>query len=195
MIDHMDSPPANLPPAPLDRPVVIYDGACAYCRRQIDRIRRRDADDVFAYVPRQTPGLEQRFPARVCYHKGYNEELAHVIEAAADMLLMPSRYEPCGLNQMFSLRYGTIPIVRRTGGLADSVRPFDPETCEGTGFVFEHFTADGLRYALRLALETYLDRKAWSQLMQNAMGEDFSWERQARRYLELYSKLAGNGTR
>ena len=133
--------------------------------------------------------LQQRFPARVVFHQGHNNELAHLIEAGADMLLMPSRYEPCGLNQMFSLRYGTIPIVRRTGGLADTVRPYDPDSGEGTGFVFENFTPDGLRWALKQALRTYSDRPAWKQLMANAMAENFSWETQAKRYVEAYSWL------
>jgi starch synthase len=134
--------------------------------------------------------LQQRFPGRVVFHRGHNDELAHLIEAGADMLLMPSKYEPCGLNQMFSLRYGTIPIVRRTGGLADTVRPYDPGSGEGTGFVFEDFAPDGLRWALERALRTYSDRAAWKQLMSNAMAENFSWETQADHYVEAYSWLA-----
>ena len=133
--------------------------------------------------------LQQRFPGRVVFHRGHNNELAHVIEAGADMLLMPSKYEPCGLNQMFSLRYGTIPIVRRTGGLADTVRLFDPQTGQGTGFVFEDFTPDGLRWAIDLALRAYDDRPTWKRLMANAMAENFSWETQAHHYVEIYSWL------
>ncbi len=85
--------------------------------------------------------LQQRFPGRVVFYSGYSEELAHFIEAAADMFLMPSLYEPCGLNQMYSLKYGTVPVVRRTGGLADSVQHFDPATGQGTGIVFNDFDA------------------------------------------------------
>jgi len=133
--------------------------------------------------------LQRGFPARACYHRGYHDELAHVIEAGSDMLLMPSRYEPCGLNQMFGMRYGTLPIVRRTGGLADSVKPVDVSTGQGTGFVFEHFTPGALRWALDLALETWRDRPLWGRLMRNAMREDFAWEIQARPYEELYRKL------
>ncbi len=133
--------------------------------------------------------LAQSFPGGAFYHGGYSDELAHLIEAAADIFLMPSMYEPCGLNQMFSLRYGTIPVVRKTGGLADSVEHFDPRSGEGTGFVFEHFTEDGLRWALRLALSTFRDRRAWEQLVNNAMSRNFSWEVQAKRYIELYSGL------
>lgn len=134
--------------------------------------------------------LTQSFPGSAFYHGGYSEELAHLIEAAADIFLMPSQYEPCGLNQMFSLRYGTIPVVRKTGGLADSVEHFDPQSGEGTGFVFEHFTDDGLRWALRLALSTFRDRASWSQLMNNAMTRNFSWKVQAKSYIELYSGLS-----
>jgi starch synthase len=133
--------------------------------------------------------LEQRFPGRAFYHCGYSDELAHLIEASADMFLMPSRYEPCGLNQMFSLKYGTVPIVRKTGGLADSVTPFKRETADGTGFVFEHLNSDGLRWALRLALETYSDRPLWRQLMSNGMLQDFSWKKQARLYEELFTSV------
>ena len=88
--------------------------------------------------------LARSFPARVHFHRGYDDELAHWIEAASDMFLMPSRYEPCGLNQMYSLRYGTVPIVRRTGGLADSVEHFNPESGTGTGVVFNDFDAPAL---------------------------------------------------
>jgi starch synthase len=133
--------------------------------------------------------LQRAFPRRVCYHRGYHDELAHVIEAASDMLLMPSRYEPCGLNQMFGMRYGTLPIVRRTGGLADSVKAVDLSTGEGTGFVFEHFNPDALRWALDRALATWRDRGLWGRLMRNAMHEDFAWEVRARPYEELYRKL------
>ena len=101
---------------------------------------------------------------------GYNEPLAHRIEAGADIFLMPSRYEPCGLNQMYSLRYGTVPIVRKTGGLADTVEPFDPAAGAGTGFVFDHFTAEGLDWALRYALWLYReDREAWTRMSQRGM--------------------------
>ena len=111
-----------------------------------------------------------------------------MIEAASDMILMPSRYEPCGLNQMFSLKYGTIPIVRRTGGLADTVAQYDGAG-NGTGFVFEHLTADGLGWALDAALRTYAAPDHWRVLMKNAMSADFSWDVQAQRYGELYEKM------
>jgi starch synthase len=134
-------------------------------------------------------GLAARHPRRVALRRGHDEELAHLIEAGADIILMPSRYEPCGLNQMFSLRYGTIPIVRRTGGLADSVEPFDPLTGEGTGFVFDEFTPLALRGAMEQALRIYRDKAAWRRLMSNAMSRDFSWKAQAGKYVDLYERL------
>ncbi|MEJ2602191.1 MAG: glycogen synthase [Gammaproteobacteria bacterium] len=133
--------------------------------------------------------IAERYRGRVFFHCGYSEVLAHRIEAAADMFLMPSAFEPCGLNQMYSLRYGTVPIVRATGGLADSVHPFDPDSGEGTGIVFEHFDAGGLRWALETALALYEDRAAWRKLQRNGMREDFSWERQTARYVALFREL------
>lgn len=133
--------------------------------------------------------LQQTFPGRACYHGGYHNELAHVVEAASDMILMPSRYEPCGLNQMFGLRYGTIPIVRKTGGLADSVELVNGSG-QGTGFVFENFGPVALRWALEAALELYADREAWRAVVANAMAKNYSWEVQAEYYLELYEQLA-----
>ena len=133
--------------------------------------------------------LQRRFPERVCFYRGFSNELAHWIEAAADLFLMPSRYEPCGLNQMYSLKYGTVPIVRKTGGLADSVRPFDPATGDGTGIVFDHYTTDGVRWALDAALRLYRDLDAWRVVVTNGMAEDFSWEQQAGRYVAIYRQL------
>ena len=143
--------------------------------------------DIEAFFAR----LEREFPGRAVYYRGYSDELAHLVEAGADLFVMPSRYEPCGLNQMFSLRYGTVPVVRRTGGLADTVEPYDPATDRGTGFVFEHYTADGLAWALRFALATFRDRAAWTRLMRRGMSRDYSWETQVRRYVEAYAWLAG----
>jgi starch synthase len=140
--------------------------------------------------------LQQRFPGRVVFYSGYSEELAHRIEAAADLFLMPSLYEPCGLNQMYSLKYGTVPIVRRTGGLADSVRHFDPATGQGTGIVFNDFDAGGLRWALATALEWYGQPALWRRLVLNGMAEDFSWDRQVEAYDALYERVlspAGQG--
>jgi len=135
--------------------------------------------------------LERRFPGKAWFYRGYNEKLAHQIEAGADIFLMPSKFEPCGLNQMYSLRYGTPPVVRKTGGLADTVEPFDPATGQGTGFVFEHFTAVGLGWALDMALNAYRHPLLWQRLMASGMSKDFSWEIQGKEYVELYQRLAG----
>jgi starch synthase len=135
--------------------------------------------------------LQQRFPGRAVFYSGYSEELAHFIEAAADIFLMPSMYEPCGLNQMYSLKYGTVPIVRRTGGLADSVRQFDPSSGQGTGVLFNDFDAGGVRWALATALEWFGQPGLWQRLVLNGMAEDFSWEKQVGAYEALYRQLSG----
>jgi starch synthase len=135
--------------------------------------------------------LAGTFPGRVAFYRGYSNRLAHWIEAGADMFLMPSLYEPCGLNQMYSLRYGTIPIVRETGGLADSVRLYDPATRKGDGIVFRDFNEWGLGWAIGAALDLYTDRPAWRRMMQNGMAKDFSWERQGQEYVDLFRRLIG----
>lgn len=131
-------------------------------------------------------GLQRRFADRVVFHRGYHEELSHLIEAACDIFLMPSLYEPCGLNQMYSLKYGTVPIVRRTGGLADSVQMWDPATRQGTGIVFNDFDVPAITWALHTALDLFKDTDAWQQLMRNGMAQDFSWDAQGAQYVELY---------
>ena len=133
--------------------------------------------------------LAHAFPGRVAFHRGYSDELSHWIEAGADMFLMPSLYEPCGLNQMYSLRYGTVPIVRRTGGLADSVQQFDPVTRSGTGVVFNDYDAGGVSWALTTALDLYPQRALWRRIVQNAMAQDFSWRRQVGEYEALYERM------
>jgi starch synthase len=130
--------------------------------------------------------LVRRFPGRVMFRSAYDEPLAHLIEAASDMFLMPSHYEPCGLNQMYSLRYGTIPIVRATGGLKDSVRHYDPATGIGTGCVFNDYDAPAVIWALNTALDWFLDIRSWRRLMLNAIAEDFSWGRQVALYEQVY---------
>jgi starch synthase len=134
--------------------------------------------------------LAQRFADRVSYNTGFDEPLAHLIEAGSDIFLMPSRYEPCGLNQMYSLRYGTIPVVRNTGGLADSVQHFDPSTGRGTGCVFNDYDVPAARWAINTVLDWYADPRSWLPLVQNAMAKDFSWTRQIKEYESLYRGLA-----
>ncbi len=133
--------------------------------------------------------LQGSFPEKVCYYQGYSEQLAHWIEAASDIFLMPSRFEPCGLNQMYSQRYGAVPIVRKTGGLADTVRLFDPASGEGTGFVFDHYDSQGMSWAIQLALKTHRNTRAWHRLRANGMEQDFSWDKQSGEYEKLYHLL------
>lgn len=133
--------------------------------------------------------MRDRFPTRMGVVIGFDNALAHRIEAGADAFLMPSRYEPCGLNQMYSLRYGTVPIVRRTGGLADTVAPFDRSTGIGTGFLFDAFAPQALGEAIRDALEVWESPEAWARLRRNGMAEDFSWERQGLEYELLYADM------
>jgi starch synthase len=134
-------------------------------------------------------GLARRFPGRVAFHCGYDDELAHWIEAASDLFLMPSRYEPCGLNQMYSLRYGTVPVVRRTGGLADSVEHYDRASGRGTGIVFNDFDTHALEWALNTALDLYDEPAHWQRMMKNGMQCDFSWQHQGEQYVALYEQL------
>jgi starch synthase len=134
-------------------------------------------------------GLVERNRGRAWFFGGHDEALAHWIEGASDVFLMPSQYEPCGLNQMYSLRYGTIPVVRRTGGLADSVVHFDPATGNGTGIVFNDFDTSGVNWALRTALEWYSQPALWDRIVQNAMRQDFSWATQSSEYLRLFAEL------
>ncbi len=133
--------------------------------------------------------LQQSFPGRVAFRRGYDEGFAHWIEAACDIFVMPSLYEPCGLNQMYSLRYGTVPIVRRTGGLADSVEHYDPATGQGTGIVFNDFDSEALEWGLNMALDLYSEPHHWARLVRNGMQRDFSWEHQGGLYVDLYKRL------
>ena len=133
--------------------------------------------------------LAHQHPTRVHFRSGYSEEHAHWIEAASDMFLMPSLYEPCGLNQMYSLRYGTVPFLRRTGGLADSVQHFDPGSRTGTGVVFNDYDVGGVTWGVETALRWYPQQGLWRRLMQNAMAQDFSWETQVSAYVALYENM------
>jgi len=143
-------------------------------------------------IERSLAALAEAHPGRVAVRTGFDERLAHRVEAGADVLLMPSRFEPCGLNQMYSQRYGTPPVVRRTGGLADTVAHCTPETLErdeASGFVFQEASATALRAALERALQIYRDRPRWHQLQRNGMRRDFGWAASARRYAEIYERL------
>jgi hypothetical protein len=130
--------------------------------------------------------LAAAYPGHVGVKIGYDNALAHKVEAGADMFLMPSRYEPSGLNQMYSLKYGTVPIVRATGGLDDSIEPFDLEHGTGTGFKFKEYTGEALLFAVRQALHHYMDERIWKRIQLNGMAKDFSWKTSAAEYAKLY---------
>jgi starch synthase len=130
--------------------------------------------------------LAEKYSKKLGVRLTFDNALAHKIEAGSDMFLMPSLYEPCGLNQIYSLKYGTIPVVRATGGLDDTIIPFDAGTGKGTGFKFNLYQTEALWSALEEALEVYQDQDRWVQLMKNAMAMDFSWETSAREYIKLY---------
>jgi len=139
--------------------------------------------------------LEEAFRAAAAAHRGrvavrigYDDDLSRRVYAGSDAFLMPSRYEPCGLGQLIALRYGGAPIVRRTGGLADTVSEFDPARRSGTGFVFDAFTPEAMLAAVRRAAATYRQPALWKALIRNAMAEDFSWDASAREYVTLYRK-------
>jgi len=133
-------------------------------------------------------GLARRFPDVVAVHIGFDEGLAHLIEGGSDIFLMPSQFEPCGLNQMYSLRYGTVPLVRATGGLYDTVSNYDPETGEGTGFTFGDYSPEALLGTLRWALSVYQQRDAWRHLQRTGMRQDHSWDSSARAYVQVYER-------
>ncbi len=129
-----------------------------------------------------------KYPSRLAVRIGFDLPLSHQIEAGADLFLMPSRYEPCGLNQMYSLAYGTIPVVRATGGLDDTIVHFDPATGQGNGFKFEEATATAFLQAIWQALALYREKALWPRLITNAMMADFTWDRSAREYEQLYRR-------
>jgi len=132
----------------------------------------------------------QKNPDRVAVALTFNNDLAHLIEAGADMFLMPSRYEPCGLNQIYSLRYGTVPVVRATGGLDDTIEDVNLSAGTGTGFKFKNYSSAEMLKAIQRAIHAFADQNAWRKLMRNGMGKDFSWEASARKYVQLYRSIA-----
>jgi starch synthase len=132
--------------------------------------------------------LNKQFPNKIAAKIAFDNAIAHKIEAGADMFLMPSRYEPCGLNQIYSLKYGTVPIVRATGGLDDTIDPWDARTGKGTGFKFSEYTGEALLATIKQALLDYQDPSSWQTLMRNGMGRDFSWGASAREYGKIYDR-------
>jgi len=133
--------------------------------------------------------LNKQFPNKIAVKVAYNNEIAHKIEAGADTFLMPSRYEPCGLNQIYSLKYGTVPIVRATGGLDDTIEPWDARSGKGTGFKFTEYKGEALLLTIKQALEAFRDQTSWQVLMRNGMSKDFSWTASAREYGKVYERV------
>ena len=132
--------------------------------------------------------LNKQFPNRIAVKIAYDNAIAHKIEAGSDMFLMPSRYEPCGLNQIYSLKYGTVPIVRATGGLDDTIEPWDARTGKGTGFKFTEYNGESLLLTIKQALVAFRDQTSWQVLMRNGMNKDFSWNASAREYAKVYER-------
>ncbi len=130
--------------------------------------------------------LSRKHPKKLAVVLKFDDKLAHLIEAGSDIFLMPSRYEPCGLNQIYSLRYGTVPIVRETGGLADTIENLNPVRNTGTGFVFKNYSSREMLKAVKFAIEVYKNKPLWSDLMRRGMSKDFSWDFSAEKYEEVY---------
>ncbi len=178
----------------IDKPLIGFVGRLVFQKGidllldSIDRLIH-ESNARFVIIGSGEHDLEQHlshlvysYPDRVFSFIGYSEALAHLLEAGSDIFAMPSRYEPCGLNQLYSLRYGTPPVVRRTGGLADTVS-------DKNGVLFDEPTADALTAAIHTAITLYNDKKAWSDMIDNAMQKDFSWQKSAAEYLELYKSI------
>jgi starch synthase len=142
--------------------------------------------------------LHKQFPQKIAVKVAYDNAIAHKIEAGSDMFLMPSKYEPCGLNQIYSLKYGTVPIVRATGGLDDTIEPWDARTGKGTGFKFTEYKGEALLLTIREALRAFRDQSSWQTLMRNGMNKDFSWNASAKEYARVYDRVrlmrAGSST-
>jgi starch synthase len=139
-------------------------------------------EEMFARIQRQ-------FPQKIAVKIAYDNAIAHKIEAGSDMFLMPSKYEPCGLNQIYSLKYGTVPIVRATGGLDDTIDSWEPRTNRGTGFKFVDYSGEALLLTIREALKAFRDHPSWQTLMRNGMNKDFSWNASAKEYARVYERV------
>jgi starch synthase len=142
----------------------------------------REYEDMFRRLHKQYP---QKFAVKI----EFNNRLAHKIEAGADIFLMPSKYEPAGLNQLYSLKYGTVPIVRATGGLDDTIEPYDPATGRGTGFKFKEYSGEALLDTVKAAVLAYRDTQRWEKFMRNGMLQDYSWVAAAKEYVKVYDRV------
>ncbi|MBD3258019.1 glycogen synthase GlgA [candidate division GN15 bacterium] len=166
---------------------LICDGGDQLFRRDIQMVILGVGDD---HYHQRLKDLERDYPDKLKVFLEFNDILAHWIQSGVDMFLMPSRYEPCGLNQMYALRYGSVPIVRSTGGLADTVEDYNPETKTGTGFVFERYSIPDMLGAIDRAVTAFQRRQSWIKLMKAGMARDFSWDRSAEKYAALYQSIA-----
>ena len=142
-------------------------------------------------IEKQILSYEKKYSDKVSLNQAFDETLAHMIEAGSDLFLMPSSYEPCGMNQMYSLKYGTIPIVYKIGGLAETISEYNAEKDTGNGFVFERYTAKDMIRAIKRALKVYKKSEQWKKLQLKAMRENFSWDRSAENYLSIYIEMLG----
>jgi len=167
---------------------IILDAVDGILKTGADMVILGSGEDRYH---KELGALARRHKGRLGVRIGFDPALAHKIEAGADIFLMPSRYEPCGLNQMYSLKYGTIPLVRATGGLEDTVHEFDPKTGRGNGFKFKSYSAPALISSVRRATALYKQKDMWASLVRNAMRADFSWDTAARKYLSLYERVLG----
>jgi starch synthase len=136
--------------------------------------------------------FQKKYPQKLSYSQKYDDKMAHLVFAGADIYLMPSRYEPCGLEQIYSLKYGTVPIVSSVGGLYDTVENIDNETGEGTGFILKDLSADEIVNSAKDALELFGNKESWANLRKEIMGKDFSWEISAKRYLDIFERLVND---
>jgi starch synthase len=133
--------------------------------------------------------LSRKYPEKITVNLHFDDRLAHLIYAGTDMFLMPSRYEPCGLGQLIALKYGSVPVVNSTGGLADTIQDYNSETRTGNGFVMQNYTPEELLKAIKRGIELYTDNHQWETLMHTGMSQDFSWNDSAKKYLYLYNTL------
>ena len=145
---------------------------------------RELVDKLMAYTTKN--------PDKFIMNVTFDDNMSHLIEAGADIYLSPSKYEPCGLNQIYSLKYGTVPVVSAVGGLYDTVDDLDEESNEGTGFLLKELSAKGIVKAIKRAIKHYKNKEKWMELQKKIMDEDFSWEYSAKRYLDIYKQVVGD---
>ena len=165
---------------------LLKDALDAVMRLDLQLVMLASGDPVLEKFFKQA---ESRYPEKLRAIIEFNDPIAHRIQAGSDAFLMPSRFEPCGLTQMYALRYGTVPVTRATGGLRDTVSEFDPRRATGNGFVFNKFDAAEMVAAMGRMVATFRERTTWRRLMQNCFASDFSWERGAGQYLAWFTRL------